>query len=88
MRSKILPSVTAQSSGKRKKTVCPLELSYKNAEAHYFALLFISAGLLSIFHVAYQSHKGADCSAYSWKPCKATIVYTYSTAYYWDNHRS
>lgn len=37
----------------KKETV---ELSYKNAEAHYFASLFINAGMLSIFNVCYQSH--------------------------------
>lgn len=45
-----------QNEQKKKKTVCLLEQSYKNAEAHYFALLFINAGKLSIFNVCYQSN--------------------------------
>lgn len=45
-----------QNEQKKKETVCLLEQSYKNAEAHYFASLFINAGKLSIFNVCYQSH--------------------------------
>lgn len=59
MLSEIFSSVTVQFSAKRtkkKETVCLLEQSYKNAEAHYFASLFINAGKLSIFNVCYQSH--------------------------------
>lgn len=58
MLSEIFSSVTVQFSAKRtkKRKLCLLEQSYKNAEAHYFASLFINAGKLSIFNVCYQSH--------------------------------